>query len=309
MADEITFTGLSSAGGRVANVLSAMLFEKLHDPTDLRAVMTEVPWNQIGSDTMRVTVDGAPGAFAAATSETAGGGANSAYGSAKFDLQIARYIRRYQMSDLFGVSGGPIDVNAVVQTLADGVGLTMTDILTPLFNALSSSVDSGTTFTVDGFYNAVYTLNLAGAVSSAEAPYSLVLHPKQMNELRTSIRGEGAGSPIQYVSAELIAARGPGYQGKWQGVDIWQADSISQVDGSSHYSAGMFAKDCFAYTMAPVKALTGHVPASNIILDAGELLIESDRDSVNGLTTALASMFVAVSETQDALGCEIKSDV
>ena len=47
MADEITFTGLSSAGGRVANVLSAMLFEKLHDPTDLRAVMTEVPWNQI----------------------------------------------------------------------------------------------------------------------------------------------------------------------------------------------------------------------------------------------------------------------
>ena len=309
MADETTFSSLSSAGGRVANVLSAMLFEKIHDPTDLRAVMTEVPWGQIGSDTMRVTLDGAPGAFSAATSETAGGGANAAYGSGKFDLQIARYIRRYQMSDLFGVSGGPIDVDAVVKTLADGVGLTMTDLLTVLFNSLSSSVDAGANFTVDGFYNGVYTLNLAGASSTAEAPYSLVLHPKQMNDLRASVRAESAGSPIQYVSADLISARGPGYQGNWQGVDIWQADSVAKVDTNTHYSAGMFAKDCFAYTMAPVRALTGHVPAANIILDAGELLVENDRDGVNGLTTAIASMFAAVSEAQDALGVEIKSDV
>jgi len=311
MADEITFSSLSSAGGRVANVLSAMLFEKLHDPTDLRAVMTEVPWGQIGSDSMRVTVDGAPGAFAAASSETAGGGANAAYGSGKFDLQIARYIRRYQMSDLFGVSGGPIDVNKVVQTLADGVGLTMTDLLTTLFNSLSSSVDAGANFTVDGFYNGVYTLNLAGAVSTAEAPYSLVLHPKQMNDLRASIRGESAGSPIQYTegAANALMARGPGFQGTFQGVNLWQSDSVTKVDTNTHYSAGMFAKDCFAYTMAPVRALTGHVPASNIIVDAGELLVENDRDGVNGLTTAIASMFVAVAETQDALGVEIKSDV
>ena len=306
MADEITFSSLSSAGGRVANVLSAMLFEKLHDPTDLRAVMTEVPWGQIGSDSMRVTVDGAPGAFAAASSETSGGGANAAYGSGKFDLQIARYIRRYQMSDLFGVSGGPIDVNKVVQTLADGVGLTMTDLLTTLFNSLSSSVDAGTSLTVDGFYNGVYTLNLAGAVSTAEAPYSLVLHPKQMNDLRASIRGESAGSPIQYTegAANALMARRP-----FQGVNLWQSDSVTKVDTNTHYSAGMFAKDCFAYTMAPVLALTGHVPASNIIVDAGELLVENDRDGVNGLTTAIASMFVAVAETQDALGVEIKSDV
>ena len=60
MADEITFTGLSSAGGRVASVLSALLVEKIPEPPHLRAVMTEVPWQQIGSDTMSVTLDGAP---------------------------------------------------------------------------------------------------------------------------------------------------------------------------------------------------------------------------------------------------------
>ena len=307
MADEITFSGLSSAGGRVSSVLSAMLFEKIHDPTDLRAVMTQVPWGQIGSDSMSVALDGAPGAFAS-TAEAAAA-SNSAYGSSKFDLQIARYVRQYAMSDLFGVTDGPIDLEAVVDTLANGVGLTMTDLLTALFNSLSSNVTSTTTLTVDDVYSAIYTLNLAGAQSSADAPYSLVLHPKQMNDFRTSLRGESAGSALQYVSAEILAAKGPGYQGNWQGVDVWQSDSIAQVDASAHYSGAMFAKDAFAYTMAPVRALAGHIPAQNIIADAGELLIENSRDASSGLSTAVASMFCGVAEAQDALGVEIKSDV
>jgi len=308
MANEVTFTGLSSAGGRVASVLSALLFEKIHDPTDLRAVMTEVPWQQIGSDTMSVALDGAPGAFAAASSETSGGASNSAYGSGKFDLQIARYLRKYQMSDLFGVTGGPIDAAALVQTLADGVGLTMTDLLCSLFGSLSQSQDSGATLIVDNVYTAMFTLNLAGAASSPEAPFSLVISPKQMNQFRTSVRGESGA--LEYVSASILEAKGPGYQGNWSGIDIWQTDSINLVDSSAHFSAAMFAKDAFAYTMAPVRALSGaHVPASNIILDAGELMVEQSRDADNGLTSAIASMFVAVSEAQDALGVQIKTDV
>ncbi len=307
MANEITFTGLSSAGGRVASVLSALLFEKIHDPTDLRAVMTEVPWGMAGSDTMSVTLDGAPGAFAAATSETVGGASNSAYGSGKFDLQIARYLRKYQMSDLFGVSGGPIDAAAIVQTLADGVGITVTDVLTSLFNSLSSNVTASTVLTVDDVYSAMYTLNLAGAASSAEAPYSLVIHPKQMNDFRTSLRAETGA--LEFVSAGILEAKGPGYQGNWQGIDVWQSDSCPTVDTAAHYSGAMFAKDAFAYTMAPVRALQGHVPAANILIDAGELLIEADRDATNGLTSAVASCFLAVSEAQDSLGVELKSDV
>lgn len=308
MANEVTFTGLSSAGGRVASVLSALLFEKIHDPTDLRAVMTEVPWQQIGSDTMSVALDGAPGAFAAASSETSGGASNSAYGSGKFDLQIARYLRKYQMSDLFGVTGGPIDAAALVQTLADGVGLTMTDLLCSLFGSLSQSQDSGATLIVDNVYTAMFTLNLAGAASSAEAPFSLVISPKQMNQFRSSVRAESGA--LEYVSASILEAKAPGYQGNWSGIDIWQTDSINLVDSSAHFSAAMFAKDAFAYTMAPVRALSGaHVPASNIILDAGELMVEQSRDADNGLTSAIASMFVAVSEAQDALGVQIKTDV
>ena len=318
MANEITFTGLSSAGGRVASVLSALLFEKIHDPTDLRAVMTEVPWAQIGSDTMSIALDGAPAGFTAASSETASGlSGPAAYGSGKFDLQIARYLRKYQMSDLFGVTGGPIDAAAIVQTLADGVGLTMTDLLCNLFGSLSTSRDAGSDMDVDAFYGAMFDLNLANAASTADAPYSLVIAPKQMNQLRNSLRAEGGDSvkPGSYLNfreetGTITKAGAPGYQGNFQGVDIWQSDSIATVDASAHFAGAMFAKDCFAYTMAPVRALSGaHVPAANILIDAGELLVEVERDATNGLSSAVASIFCGVSEAQDALGVLIKSDV
>ena len=316
MANEITFTGLSSAGGRVASVLSALLFEKIHDPTDLRAVMTEVPWAQIGSDTMSVALDGAPAGFTAASSETSSGVSNAAYGSGKFDLQIARYLRKYQMSDLFGVTGGPIDAAAIVQTLSDGVGLTMTDLLCNLFGSLSTSRDAGSDMDVDAFYGAMFDLNLANAASTAAAPYSLVIAPKQMNQLRQSLRSEGGDSvkPGSFLNfraetGEITKANAPGYQGNFQGVDIWQSDSIATVDAGAHLAGAMFAKDCFAYTMAPVRALSGaHVPASNILIDAGELLVEIERDATNGLSSAVASIFCGVSEAQDALGVLIKSD-
>ena len=126
----ITFTGLSSAGGRVSSVLSALLFEKIHDPTDLRAVMTEVPWSQIGSDTMSIALDGAPGAFDAATSETSSAMAPPARRE-RAEISVGRKPRsvpRYctamrrclVMRD--GVTGrGPIEVKLWTRGLREGL--------------------------------------------------------------------------------------------------------------------------------------------------------------------------------------------
>ena len=163
----------------------------------------------------------------------------------------------------------------------------------------------------------LFDLNLANAASTADAPYSLVIAPKQMNQLRNALRAEGGDSvkPGSFLNfraetGEITKANAPGYQGNFQGVDIWQSDSIATVDAGAHFAGAMFAKDCFAYTMAPVRALSGaHVPASNILIDAGELLVEIERDATNGLSSAVASIFCGVSEAQDALGVLIKSDV
>ena len=311
MANEVTFTGLASSGGRVSSVLSSLLMETLHDPTDLRAVMTEVPWGALGSDSMSVTLDAAPGAFAAASSETSHGTAadNSAYTTTKFDLQVARYVRAYQVSDLFGVSGGPIDIQTVVQTLAAGVGLTMTDLLTALFNSVGSSV--GTTavdLSTDTIYDAAFQLNSNSVVATADAPLTCVLHPTGMNDFRQSLRSETGAQSFQSASAEMLATRGPGYQGVWNGIEFWQSDSCPTINAGADRSQAMFGKGAFAYTMAPVSALQGHIPASNVMLDAGPVLVELSRDAANGLSKAIAHMFPAVSEAEDLRACEIVSD-
>ena len=304
MANEIRFSTLSSTGGRISAVLSALVVEQLYDPTDLRATLTQVPWASWGSDTMNVTKNAVPGAFAAASSEISGGASNSAYTTSKFSLQVARYLRIYQVTDLFGISGGPIDVQTVAQNLIDGVALTMTDLITALFPNIASNVGtSGAALDVDKVYDGMYTLNL----NNVQGQYTCVLKAKQMNQFRSDLRTE-AGA-IQYVpaTAELLKSKGPGFQGSWNGVDFYQSDSVT--DDSTDFSGAMYGNGFAAYTLAPVSALQAAIPASNILVDAGELLVELNRDASNGMSQLIANLYPAVVEAEDLRGVEIISGV
>jgi len=306
MADEITFSTLSSTGGRISAVLSALVRQQLYDATDLRSVMTLIPWSAVGSDKMEVTLDATPGAFAAATSETVGGLSNSAYTTSKFSLQVARYARQYQVTDLFGISGGPIDLDRVVNKLVEGAGLTMTDLLCNLFNSLSNSVGtSGVDLDVDTIYDALFQLN----TSNASGPYTAVLQAQQMNDFRSSLRGETGAIQFREATAETLQARGPGYQGDFLGIRFYQSDSVAKINTNADYSGAMFVDGCWAYTMAPVRALQSYIPEDNILVDANEVLVELSRDADNAMSTCIANMYPAVVEVEDARGVEIVSDV
>ena len=296
MSDEVKYSSLLSTGGRISAVLSALVQEKLHDPTDLRSVMTLVPWGASGSDTMDVTIDAAPGAFASAAE--AASTVNSPYVTSKFSLQAVKKTRVYSLTDLFGVTGGPIDLERVVKNLTDGVGLTMTDLLTTLFPAIANNVGTSTAvLDVDDIYSAQYQLNL----SAAMGPYTSVLSPKQMNEFRTSLRIE-AGA-IQYVpaSAVMLATKGPGFQGSWNGIDMYQSDSV-ETAGTTKVGA-MFNSAAFAYTMAPARSAL--VPQESVLVDAGELLVEIQRDAQAGITRAVANIFTGVASSQDTAAVSI----
>ena len=68
------------------------------------------------------------------------------------------------------------------------------------------------------------------------------------------------------------------------------------------------AKGALAYAMAPVSRMIGHIPAGNIILDAGDVVVELDRTASDGVTAAYAHMFMGVAEAEDARGVRIVSD-
>ena len=304
MANEVTFSSLSSNGGRISAVLSALVAEQLYDPTDLRATMTRYDWNAWGSSAMDITQNAVPGAFAAASSETSSGVTNSAFTTSKFTLTVARYLRIYQVTDLFGVSGGPIDVNTVVQNLVDGVALTMTDLVTALYSSIVTNVEeTGVDLTVAKIYEAMFSLNNNNAT-----PSTCVLHPVQMSDFIDSLRAETGSMQYQASTAEMLRVKGPGYQGTWNGIDFYQSDSVTTVNGGLDRCGAMTADGCFAYTLAPIAALQGQIPADNILIDTGDLLVEASRDSANGLTSAVANLYPAVVEAEDLRGCGIVSD-
>lgn len=308
MAAEITFSSLESTGGRVGEVLSALVRQQLYDATDLRSVMTLIPWNAVGSDTMDITLDAVPGAYIAASSEISGGTAvdNSAYTTSKFSLQVARYARAYQVTDLFGITGGPIDIDRVVNKLVEGAGLTMTDLLCNLFPSLSNSVGTTTVdLDVDTIYDALFQLNTL----NASGPYTAVLEATQMNDFRSSLRSETGAIQFREATAETLQTRGPGYQGDFLGIRFYQSDSVTKINTNADYSGAMFVDGCFAYTMAPVRALQGYIPQDNVLVDANEILVELDRDAGNAMSKCIANMYPAVVEVEDARGVEIVSDV
>tara|TARA_R110001599_G_scaffold3406_3_gene18810 strand:- start:589 stop:1503 length:915 start_codon:yes stop_codon:yes gene_type:complete len=303
MANEILYSDLVTNGGAVSEVLSSLVVDSLVDPTDLRSLCINVPFDTYGSSTMAITRDAAAGAFASIAENAAVG--NSANTTSEFTLAVSKYSRAYELSDLVGMSGSPIDLQRMVKKLSDGVALTITDLIVALFPALSNNVGaSGSDLTMQNIYDAQFQLNS----SSATGPYACVLHPVQMNDFRNALRGETGATQFFAPQAEMLATKGPGFQGTFNGIEFHQSDSVETVNAGADRNGAMFDSGCFAYTMGNVSRIQGHIPASNVILDAGQVLVELVRDGYGGQSAAVAHMYPAVAEVEDARGVGIITD-
>ena len=307
MAAEITKSLLGTNGGLVASVLSDLVLEQLYDGTDLSNLMMRIPWSPMGSGVLDVTQDAVPGAYTAATSELDGSNiANSAYTTSEFSLTPALYARRYTLTDLIPIAGGPIQIERVARKLVEGIGLTMTDLLCTLFGSLSNSVGTSTVdLTVSDIFDAQFQLN----TSNVGGRYACVLYPEQFNNLQSSLRAE-AGA-VQFIAAtpEMLAAKGPGFKGSWLNIDFYQSDSVGKVNTNADYAGAMFGAGCFGYTMADARLMAGHIPPGLLYLSNEAMVIEMARDQTNFMTALVASIFPAVVEIEDARGVEIISDV
>ena len=107
----------------------------------------------------------------------------------------------------------------------------------------------------------------------------------------------------------MLAMKGPGIQGTWNGITFWTSDAVETVNAGADYAGALMAENAIAYTLGDVKRLQGHIPAQNILVDAGMLVVELNRDADNGMSTAIANLYPAVAIREDERGVEIVSDV
>jgi hypothetical protein len=308
MANELSFANLETDAG-LAHYLAGMVRAKLADRTDLRGALDYIPFSaHMGSETVKVSQYNPAFTFAAASSEISGGASNSSIGSANFQLVVARRLLKFTMSDLWRIVAptGSLNLDLLAQVINEAAGLTITDMVTTIFDDLANAVGSTTAdMSIDYQYDAQFQLN----ITRTPGPYYMVLKPKAFNELQASIRGElGA---IQWVpaTAEMLVAKGPGFKGTLNGTEIWDCDAVDVDGGGTYYHNAMFGRGCFAYTEAPVADVTDKLPPQVFRIDAGNVLIVHEYDADNGITEVIGSYFPAVVETEDARGVEINSQV
>ncbi len=301
MANEISWANLETDAG-LAHYLMAGIHEDLYDPTDLRAVCTRREWrDNMGSETAKVTRIDAAHEFAAASTEILGGASNENLGTANFTFNPTRRTQKWQVSDLWRkcAVGGSIDLDLLASIIVRGTGLTFTDMLCALFPSLSVTAGSQTAqMSVDYAYDAQYKLNNARAVG----PFSLILFPHCFNKFQDSLRGEGGATQWLPATAAMIEAKGPGFKGVWNGIDVWDSDHVESDGGSTYKRNAMISQGCFEYVEAPAVDVSDAVAPNVITIVDGLVRMVRSYSSETTLTTIDADYYPSVVEAEDARG-------
>jgi len=302
MANEVTPT--SAADLRVSQVLNALVFDLLHDPTDLRRTCVRVPSAYSGSLTQKIGQIQRSYGMAAPGELTAP--SNTALVDSSFTVTPARRALKFTGSDLFQLSSaeGGIDLEALAMIVAQQAGITFTDMLCALATSLSNSVGggAGSDFTVANFFDAQFTLNS----NNVPGPYYLVLKNNSFNEFQTSLRAEdGTQLSNDPAARELLALMGPGFKGTFNGVNIIQSDSVTVNTGVNENM--MFGEGCFAYDEAAVGRITPYVDRRIAVQDSS-IFVTAAWDPDTATLGVVGNYYPGVSEAEDARGVLINTD-
>lgn len=251
MANEITYASLGDL--RVAALLHKELQFLLHDPTDLRTTMVEVPFaSRAGSAAMK-TGQVQPVYSMSAPGEVTGV-ANTALTDASFTLTVAKYNLQQEMSDLAQITApeGGLDIAKMASMAAMSVSRNLSSMLTALFDSVTANVtDTGVDLDVDDIYSAQYLLQTA----LVPGPYYCVLYPEQFNNFQDSLRGEAGAVQFATASLDQLAIKGPGFKGIWNGIEFFTDSSVAAVNAGADSAGCMYGQGAFAYAEADLMSI------------------------------------------------------
>jgi len=292
---------------RLANILSQEIALLIADRTSIRttgALQYYGSVNNQGSDTVNVRLAGLDGydAMAVTAAEDTDVAVTSLTDSSA-SIAVARYSLRRDLGDLAeatGMGGGDITVqrlaaSAVGESEKCFMGLVATAIAsfagTP---AGSSGVDAS----VDDFFSAISTLELA----NNSGPYYMLIHPRQLADLQTSVRAEAGALQFMSATQEMLKIKGSGYAGSFLGVDVYTSSQVTSSGGDKY--GAMWAQGALGWADAnPV------IGFGDTVRPAGApVVVEIQRDASRAVTEIVNHSYFGVSIVQDGMGIGFVTD-
>lgn len=217
-------------------------------------------------------------------------------------ISIARHVLARSQTDYLAIIQGE-DLQGVATLAREAVvgsGMTLTDKIAQLASGFSSNVGtSGANMTVQNFFDAVTTLELAEAPMTPLA----ILHGRQYRDFVDALRAETGVLEHQPATAEQMAVRGQGYKGRYLGVDVFTSSKVPLANSGADRAGMMICPGAIAWMDSMVPIRQGMI-AQNI----GKVLLAYDYDPKSGINEAVLSYHFGVVEALDGAGVRITTD-
>lgn len=224
---------------------------------------------------------------------------NSTITSAEYTCTPTRHGLAHALSDVSNAKDvtGALNPVRLSQSIAAGTSLTLTSLICDLFDSWTAVGSTGVPFSLA----TVRAGQAALRAASVDGPYIMVLHPVQLNKFITDLDTRGSHIQFKPATAEMTALRGPGFQGTWDGIEVYTSTRVN-ASGSDYYG-GIFGRGAVGFK----EELNPAGPGADVLVNVGPLLIEIDRQARESTSGMVGSYRVAACTIQSAMGRRLLS--
>lgn len=289
---------------RLATALDASLRMILSDMASIRntgAVLNLGSINGTGADTSRIRFAGLGATDAFSTIAPDGTAVTeTALVDASADIAVVRGALMREITDLATLTGYANDVNpaSLAASMAASYERYFNQQVAAAVSTLGTDVTAAAGLTVDDYYDAIFTLELA----SVPGPYFAMLAPVQVANLQESLRAEGGAVQFMPATAEMLQIKGQGYVGDLLGVSIFKSSDVTTAAGDRE--GGMWGLGAFGYKTGTMQTPIGAVVTS----PNSEIVVEFNRNAAAGITEIVGNAYLGVGLIEDARGVGLNSD-
>jgi hypothetical protein len=269
--------------------------------------------DKTGSDTLKVgQIDHDD--IAEAVSEGSAVSANTAITDASYTLTPSRQAikrilsNKLEIIDATGLMNAPALAAynfAAVMKRFDAM------VAAALASLTGTAGVSGATMKADDMFSAKQTLRTRRVSGKLAA----ILHPKQLNDLQTDMRGEvGPWQLRTDVQAAVASASGENYQGSLDGVDIWISDQVATANVGVDYGGAMLqvpgpgnSEAALAYAEGSPDSVS--MAGGRIMAPGGTVYTDLDIDIDKADIQLVTNYFVAVAVALAGRGIKIITSI
>tara|TARA_Y100001973_G_scaffold55859_1_gene82601 strand:+ start:1302 stop:2225 length:924 start_codon:yes stop_codon:yes gene_type:complete len=247
MADEIKAGASPGADLLSSPIVRRGLLLKLADRASLRnhPALINLGGDLIGGVSEKVNVLGLDGSDLMSSVAEAASVANTALTEAQATVTPAMHRLKYEYTDQMGAHDptGAINSARLGLSIVGSAMMTLTNLIAKEGDDFTQTGSTGVAFSHDTFIATKAALIQA----LVPGPYLMVFKPKSFTDWMTDLESRGGLTQWNPAASEMQVLRGGGFQGVYDGCEIFTSDQVQGLNTNADWGNFMFGRGAIGY--------------------------------------------------------------